>query len=574
WTELDGKVPEWLVKRLMFMFADMTPVQAATIPLFCGNKDVVVEAVTGSGKTIGFLVPVIDKVTRLLNEYKPHFINAIVLSPTKELAAQTMKVLEGLLEHQPEDNPIRTQLLIGGNSSLNNDRKEFVSIKPHILVGTPGRMLDLLDSGVVKTSKLDILILDEADRLLDLGFDTSINSIISKLPKQRRTGLFSATASDAVNQLIRVGLRYPVRISVKVNGPNGEEHSIPPTLDLQYSVVEPDMKLPYTIRRLEKIDEFEKAIVYFPTCVSVMYYYSLLKDIYTGPLSFISLHGKLSTAIRKRALAQFAETDEPRTVLLTTDVAARGLDIPQVDVVVQLDPPTQTSMFVHRMGRAARAGRYGRGILLLNKGPEVDYLDLLGVRRIEPKEDTTIPLGKLAKMTAKFNKIVIDWVLEDRDRHDRAVQAYVSYVRSYTKHTASTVFRVKEIDFLSLARAHGLIRLPSMPELKGNSTVPTEGWLVKDFNMHTYKYLDEKKEAQRLAAENSKTRKSELKNKKAKSVAWSEQTEKKESKEKRREKKKRRLEAISAASGNADLSDEDDFAKDWKELVSEKKEKK
>ena len=207
----------------------MTPVQASTIPLFLGNKDVVVEAVTGSGKTLSYLIPLIQRL--LLSgdgggrRKKKHHIGGIIIIPTRELAGQIFSVLSSLLQFQPPPEEVvdggllKAQLLRGGEGDGRSDLQAFLRESPDILVGTPGRLEELLGSRYVGVSSetFEMLVLDEADRLLDLGFEEVLTGIMARLPKQRRTGLFSASVTEAVvGGLVRSGLRNPVKVVVKV----------------------------------------------------------------------------------------------------------------------------------------------------------------------------------------------------------------------------------------------------------------------------------------------------------------------------------------------------------------------
>jgi ATP-dependent RNA helicase DDX55/SPB4 len=214
-------------------FTDMTPVQASTIPLFLKNKDVVVEAVTGSGKTLAFVIPLLERLGKVsLSDVKRGDVLGIIVSPTRypnlhqidnrELATQIHSVLQGFLDVLPPDlvSLLSSTLLIGGTSSVTNDLTTLKSTTPTILIGTPGRLHEIITSPSTPCTfkSLEMLIMDEADRLLDMGFQQSITGIIQTLPKQRRTGLFSATMTEAVGQLVRTGLRNPVRVVVKVTG--------------------------------------------------------------------------------------------------------------------------------------------------------------------------------------------------------------------------------------------------------------------------------------------------------------------------------------------------------------------
>lgn len=238
WDALTPALADWILDAINSngWGARMTPVQAATIPLFRKNVDVVVEAVTGSGKTLSYLVPVIDKILRADESQKQHHVSAIIVSPTRELANQIYDVLttQILPFHPPsaeilpslkEDEEKRTiktqpvivpQLLIAGLTKPRADLSFFVRKSPNVIIATPGRLAELLSSPLVKTSNLEVLVMDEADRLLDLGFKPQLNTILGLLPKQRRTGLFSASMSEAVSELIRAGLRNPQRIAVTV----------------------------------------------------------------------------------------------------------------------------------------------------------------------------------------------------------------------------------------------------------------------------------------------------------------------------------------------------------------------
>lgn len=301
WNSINPSLSPWILDAVTSMgFTKMTPVQASTIPLFLGNKDVVVEAVTGSGKTLAFLIPVVERLLwggswsgmddeeegivgggkrrKLERTRKRGQVGAIIISPTRELATQIYNVLLSLLafhpssaaalprgrvdvgaedvspeaqdseERQAEDEEeedmnditesaeplpesstsgprVIPQLLLGGIQTPAMDLKKFLLHDPNILIGTPGRLNELLSSPYVHctTESFEMLVLDEADRLLDLGFKDALTSIISKLPKQRRTGLFSATISDAVvGSLVRTGLRNPVKVVVKVRGDEGD----------------------------------------------------------------------------------------------------------------------------------------------------------------------------------------------------------------------------------------------------------------------------------------------------------------------------------------------------------------
>ncbi|KAF5099328.1 hypothetical protein DV451_002984 [Geotrichum candidum] len=586
WSDVTPALTSWVLESVESQgFTKMTPVQASVLPLFMGNKDVVVEAVTGSGKTLAFLIPIIERILRLDETLKSGQTNAVIISPTRELAEQIFNVLQDILKFQPsnskKDKVIKSQLLIGGDIPTHSDLKKFMARVPHILVGTPGRLLELLKSPSVKLSSVDSLVLDEADRLLDLGFDQSVKTIIGMLPKQKRAGLFSATISEAVGEIARLGLRNPVKVVVKV-GSGKTEQRIPSSLGISFAVTKPNEKIPLLINNIKNLT-YKKAIVYFPTCIGVNYYYTLIKhlmsleDDTSEDPNLYSLHGKLLPNARKKTLNNFITTLN-QAVLFTTDVAARGLDIPDVDLVIQLDPPADPNVFLHRSGRAGRAGRIGRCIVYLAPGLEEGYVEFMSVRKANLSE-FDIPYDQLKPKLQTYPEIMRKWILQDRSRHDLAIRAYLSYVRFYAKHTATSIFRVAALDFVGIAKAYGLLRLPKMPELRvlKEGEMPENGWLGEVVNMDEYKYVDAKREAVRVAELSAPIDKK----KKTKDVvkksndAWSGKVERKELASERRKKRKIRSDAKIVAARGDDNSDSDEGVEvDWKDLVKEKKKQK
>jgi ATP-dependent RNA helicase DDX55/SPB4 len=583
WDALTPGLSEWILDAIRAMgFTKTTPVQEAAIPLFMGNKDVVVEAVTGSGKTLSFLIPVVERLLRLDAPTKKHHVGAIIISPTRELATQIHSVLISLLKfHGPsaaalvdpdeDDSPMADadstpppvypastlkvvpQLLLGGSVTPAQDLSKFLKKSPNVLIGTPGRLLELLCSPHVHCpqSSFDVLVLDEADRLLDLGFKEDLQRILSRLPKQRRTGLFSASVSEAVDQLVRVGLRNPVRIAVKVkaratgngNGEDGkiEDKRTPASLQMSYLVMPPTHKLPAIKKLLSTLEpQPQKTILYLSTCYSVDYFQHILPELLPGQ-TIVPLHGKHPDKVRRKNFAKFVDSVMP-SILLTTDVAARGLDIPSVDLVLQLDPPSDPKTFIHRCGRAGRAGRKGLAVTFLTPGREEDYVEFLRVRQtpITPLTSPAIEVSddEAEKTTKKMRKVVVT----DRAIYDKAQRGFVSSIRAYSKHTASSIFRVADLQWDQLGNAWGLLRLPSMPELK-----KWEGdrKLGLDIDFDKYAYKDKAREKQRLEELDRETPK-ETKVKKSlkdkRSPAWSQKLDQQATKELRRQKKQAKRE--------------------------------
>ncbi|KAG8939071.1 ATP-dependent rRNA helicase spb4, partial [Tulasnella sp. 419] len=302
WTKLQPPLTPWVLNVIESLnFQQMTPVQASTIPLFMKHKDVVVEAVTGSGKTLAFVIPIIEKMIRRETPLRKNEIGALVISPTRELATQIHSIFQLFTNSQPSSQEGETSsslrslnppllLVSGTDSSPAQDLSRFLETSADIVVGTPGRVEDfLLGRGLntVGVKELDVLVLDEADRLLDLGFTASLTRIVNHLPRQRRTGLFSATMSEALSEIVRMGLRNPVRVLVKVEtkkrkrdteaGAEGHvtERRTPSTLDNSYIALHASEKTLQLIRLLEHERELGdvRFIVYFATCACVDYFY-------------------------------------------------------------------------------------------------------------------------------------------------------------------------------------------------------------------------------------------------------------------------------------------------------------
>ncbi|KAK5778658.1 ATP-dependent RNA helicase SPB4 PWA37_000068 [Arxiozyma heterogenica] len=605
WDSLNYDLQPWIRTAIEIMGFDyMTPVQASTIPMFAGNKDVVVDSVTGSGKTLAFVIPILEKIIKenVLQDCKKGHFHSLIIAPTRELAKQIQSVINSFLEHY-DSNKIKAQVLVGTNEhTIREDVNMFLEEKPLILVGTPGRILEFIQSPYVKTQSCSTLVLDEADRLLDISFVKDVEKILNLLPKQRRTGLFSATIDSAGSNIFKTGLRNPVKI--KVNSTNSQ--AAPSSLKLNYCVIEPQYKLQQLLHILNKF-KFKKCIVYFPTCISVTYFYSFIQylqkskfevnNIINEDLLIFSLHGKLQTTSRMKTLQSFTDALSD-AVLFTTDVAARGIDIPNVDLVIQLDPPNDTDLFLHRCGRTGRANRIGKALTFINKGREEDFIPFMEVKKIYLEEDSSMLNNELTNHESserdvvedKFYELFKKWILQDRSRFDHAIKSYVAFIRYYSNHSASSIFRLQSFDYIGTAKMYGLFRLPRMPEITKylqdkDEVTFGEGWLVdpNSINMENYKYLDKKKEKKRLEdlaniskINEKKCLKFELKKK---NMAWSNKTDSKEIRAKRREKMSLKRKAIEAELAKNDINDTDfnddeEAVADWKEEIIASKKKK
>ena len=492
-------------------FERASPVQEATIPLLLSHKDVSVEACTGSGKTFAFLVPVVEILRKLRADGadsgsaggRTNKIVALVVSPTRELASQIYKVAQPLVESVPG---ACAELVVGGSSNAEEDYSRIASTGAEVLIGTPGRLYDLICvSGKVNVRGLEILVLDEADRILDEGFKKQIGSILGSLPKQRRTGLFSATQTEEVKQLARAGLRNPFRVVVRQQFLGGQgsappvggnqvkipcaEVRVPSQLTLQYLVCSPREKLEYLVQYLRDCPG-EKGIVYLLTRACVEFCAKALKGC--GLLDghdIWPLHGRMKQSARNAALQSFEGAKSG--VLLCTDVAARGLDIPSVQWIIQLDPPQDPSFFIHRVGRTARMGNAGRALLFLNANEET-YVTFLQKRKV-PVTDR----AELKRCDEDLSALVRKMNETDRDMLDKSVRAFVTYIRAYTEHQCQYIFRLTELDVGSLGDHFALLRLPKMKEFKRVPSALRDGFTGSTVDPSSVPYLDKNRERQR-----------------------------------------------------------------------------
>ncbi|CAH7244335.1 ATP-dependent RNA helicase DDX55 [Phodopus roborovskii] len=533
--------PGVLVALRELGFPHMTPVQSATIPLFMKNKDVAAEAVTGSGKTLAFVIPIVEILLRRGEKLKKRQVGAIIITPTRELAIQIDEVLSHFTKHFPQFSQI---LWIGGRNP-GEDVERFKQHGGNIIVATPGRLEDMfrrkaegLDlASCVKS--LDVLVLDEADRLLDMGFEASLNTILEFLPKQRRTGLFSATQTQEVENLVRAGLRNPVRISVKEKGVAASStQKTPSRLENHYMICKADEKFNQLVHFLRNHQQ-EKHLVFFSTCACVEYYGKALEALLKR-VRILCIHGKMKYK-RNKIFMEFRKLQSG--ILVCTDVMARGIDIPEVNWVLQYDPPSNASAFVHRCGRTARIGHGGSALVFLLPMEEA-YINFLAINQKCPLQEMS-----LQRNTADLLPKLRAMAMADRAVFEKGMKAFVSFVQAYAKHECSLIFRLKDLDFASLARGFALLRMPRMPELRGKQFpdfVPT------DIDTDTIPFKDKirEKQRQKLLEQKRKERtENEGRRKFIKNKAWSKQKAKKEKKKKMNAKRKR--------DEGSDIDDED-----------------
>lgn len=330
-----------IIKAVTAMgFEEASPIQSASIPPLLEGHDVVGQSQTGSGKTAAFAIPAIEKV-----DAKQAHTQVLILCPTRELAVQVAEETAKLAAFK---KGVRELPIYGGQSY---DR-QFRGLKQgaHIVIGTPGRILDHLQKGTLKLDKLKTIILDEADRMLDMGFLEDIQTILSQMPESRQTVLFSATVPKPIANLIKTFTRDPVWVKIE-----GQELVVPAIEQVWYEV---DRRTKVEVLcRLIDMEDIRYAIIF---CATKLMVDELVEQLSARGYQADKLHGDMTQAMRERVMNRFRR----RTVefLVATDVAARGLDVKDIEVVFNYDLPNDGEDYVHRIGRTGRAGSGGKAI--------------------------------------------------------------------------------------------------------------------------------------------------------------------------------------------------------------------
>ncbi|MEO6972540.1 MAG: DEAD/DEAH box helicase [Rhodoferax sp.] len=337
-------------------FTTPTPIQSQAIPAVLRGADLLGSAQTGSGKTAAFALPLLQLLQQG-QQHTPRRVRALLLVPTRELAAQVGEVLRSLAQHLPQ--PLKVAVVFGGVSV--NPQMMGLRGGADIVVATPGRLLDLVDHNALKLSNVSLLVLDEADRLLDLGFADELNRLLALLPAQRQNLFFSATFPPAVQALGEGLLREPVHIHVNASPAN--EPAI-----LQRVIQVDASRRTELLRHLIKTHGWERVLVFVATKYAAGHVAAKLYDrgVFATPF-----HGDLSQGARQQVLAEFK--DERWEAVVTTDLAARGLDIAQLPVVVNYDLPRSAVDYVHRIGRTGRAGESGVAVSFVSADTEAHF---------------------------------------------------------------------------------------------------------------------------------------------------------------------------------------------------------
>ena len=337
-----------------------TPIQEQAIPAILDGHDVMAAAQTGTGKTAGFTLPLLEKLSHG-RPPRANQVRALVLTPTRELAAQ---VSDSVITYG-SNLPLRSAVVFGGvniNPQMQKLRKGV-----DILVATPGRLLDLHTKNALKLDQVEVFILDEADRMLDMGFINDIRKVIALLPKRRQNLLFSATFSPDIRNLAKGLINNPVEISVS------PKNAAAKTVDQLIIPVDKGQKSSLLIK-LIKEHKWYQVLVFCRTKHGAN---KLALQLTKSGITAAPIHGNKSQGARTRALAEFKKGDVQ--VLVATDIAARGIDIDQLPQVVNFDLPHVAEDYVHRIGRTGRAGSEGKAVSLVCAA---EYKELVGIERL------------------------------------------------------------------------------------------------------------------------------------------------------------------------------------------------
>ena len=366
-------------------FETPTPVQEKAIPLILENKDITASAQTGTGKTAAYLLPLLEK----LNNKGNHTINTLVIVPTRELAIQVDNRLQGLAYF----TDVSYLPVYGGTDSLTwEQEKKALTEGADIIVATPGRLISHLNLGYVNMSHLQHLVLDEADRMLDMGFYDDIMSIIKKLPKKRQTLLFSATFPPKIRQLAHGIMNNPVNVNIAIAQPaEGIHQAAYPVYENQKYAL---------IKHLLTSDEYESVLVFSATKSNVK---KMNTDLRSARLDVDCIHSDLEQSQREEVMRNFG--NKKVKILVATDIVARGIDIVGISLVVNYDVPGDAEDYVHRIGRTARADATGKAITFITPGEKEKFLRIEKLIKKEvPKLWLPKELGEGPKWATMLNR--------------------------------------------------------------------------------------------------------------------------------------------------------------------------
>jgi len=425
-----------IIRLLELFYTHLTKVQNISIPYQICGFDILGSARTGSGKTVAFLLPMIEFFYAIKWNSK-NGVSALIISPTRELSLQNYYVLKDLLKYHTFSHGI----VMGGANK--NSETEKLKNGVTLLVATPGRLLDhLKTSKNLKILNLQFLVIDEADRCLEIGFEDEIFEIIKLLPMNRQTILFSATQTKNIESLTKISFKKkPILLQIE-----GKKTKIyQENIKQGFVISKPEDKVVLLLTLLKK-NKYKKVITFFSSCNEVKFYSALFLTI---GLNVLELHGLQKQSKRTATFFKFCKAKN--SILFCTDIAARGLDIPSIDLIIQYCPPLEPKEYIHRIGRTGR-GIQGKGwALLFLLPPEIGFLKFLKKNNFSPKE---LILKK--KNFSLLNKRIHNLIEKNLFLKKLSKKALNSFLNSYSNHRLKSIFDVKKININALYTSFGL----------------------------------------------------------------------------------------------------------------------
>lgn len=426
-------------------FTTLTPIQARAVPLALHGSDILGAAKTGSGKTLAFIVPVLENLYRKQCVGQDAGLGAMIIAPTRELAIQIFDVL---VKIGRKGHLFSAGLVIGGKS-LQEEQNALARM--NIVVCTPGRMLQhLSQTALFSVDNVQMLVLDEADRILDMGFQRDLDAILEYLPKDRQTLLFSATQTKRVSDLARLSLRDPEYVSTSEQG----ESATPKSLQQNYVLTPLPDKLD-TLWSFIQTCKKSKIIVFLSSGKQVRFVFEAFRHMQPG-IPLLHLHGRQKQTARLDITTKFSHAQH--SCMFATDVAARGLDFPAVDWVVQLDAPEDADTYIHRVGRTARYERDGKAVLFLDPSEEEGMLSRLEAKKV-PIERISVKQKKQQSIKPQLQNMCF----KDPTLKYLGQKAFASYVRSIHIQKDKEVFKLEKLNLEEYAASLGL---PGAPKIK------------------------------------------------------------------------------------------------------------
>lgn len=367
-------IPELQLAISGIGYTQMTPIQAASIPVLLDGKDLIGQSKTGSGKTAAFVLPILQRTN-----LEHAIIQALVICPTRELVTQVVNDFRKLGRSLPG---LKVLSLTGGQPG--RTQAESLEHGVHVVVGTPGRLLDHSSRGRIDFSDISTVVLDEADKMLEMGFADEIQALMQTLPTSRQTVLFSATFPQTIIELSKLYQIDPVKVNITEDTTTADGEKISSSISQFLYDYKAEDKT-NTLMRILQQHPSQSTVIFCNQKATIAQIGELLTE---GKISFAALHGDLEQKERDRVLAMFRNGSH--RILLATDVASRGLDIENLELVVNYDIPLQPEVYIHRIGRTGRAGKSGTAVTLMMSHEE---LKIFAIEQLTGKKMERKPLG-------------------------------------------------------------------------------------------------------------------------------------------------------------------------------------